>query len=129
MDIDNIPEVVPYESFSHLGTTGVACTQKENLRLIHGHNYITIERTRYFSSQRIWYPVTYREELPMIRVRLVQRNKELSLPGPTSVGKILEEIGAKKTSTVVLCEKKLLTPDKTVENGMVVEVISVVSGG
>jgi sulfur carrier protein ThiS len=65
----------------------------------------------------------------MIRVKLIQQKKELQVPGPTSVGALLEEIGAKKTSTIVVCDKRILTPDKTVEDGMVVEVISVVSGG
>ncbi|MDH3258874.1 MAG: MoaD/ThiS family protein [Deltaproteobacteria bacterium] len=65
----------------------------------------------------------------MIRVKLIQQKKELQVPGPTSVNALLEEIGAKKTSTIVVCDKRILTPDKTVEDGMVVEVISVVSGG
>ncbi len=65
----------------------------------------------------------------MIRVKLIQQKRELQVPGPTSVNALLEEIGAKKTSTIVVCDKRILTPDKTVEDGMVVEVISVVSGG
>jgi sulfur carrier protein ThiS len=65
----------------------------------------------------------------MIRVKLIQQKKELQVPGPTSVNALLEEIGAKKTSTIVVCDKRILTPDKTVEDGMVVEIISVVSGG
>jgi sulfur carrier protein ThiS len=65
----------------------------------------------------------------MIRVKIVQQKRELQVPGPALVKKILDEIGAKKTSTVVVCEKRILTPDKTVEDGKVIEVISVVSGG
>lgn len=65
----------------------------------------------------------------MIRVKLVQQKKELQVPGPTTVTKILDEIGVKKTSTVVVCDRVILTPDKTIEDGTVVEVISVVSGG
>ncbi|NIO17428.1 MAG: thiamine biosynthesis protein ThiS [Deltaproteobacteria bacterium] len=65
----------------------------------------------------------------MIRVLLVQQKKELQVPGPATVSKILDEIGVKKTTTVVVSEKRILTPDRTVEDGTVLEVISVVSGG
>lgn len=65
----------------------------------------------------------------MITVKLVQQKRELSLPGPASVKRILEELGMKKTTSVVICEKRILTLDKTIEDGREVEIISVVSGG
>ncbi len=65
----------------------------------------------------------------MIRVQLVQKNKVLELPAPLSVGSLLTKIGAKMTTTVVMRDEKILTPDITLQEGDRVEIISVVSGG
>jgi len=65
----------------------------------------------------------------MIRVKLIQKEEEVTMAGPLSVKAILEEIGAKMTTTVVMRKEKILTPEKTVINGDTVEIISLVSGG
>ncbi|RMG57984.1 MAG: thiamine biosynthesis protein ThiS [Deltaproteobacteria bacterium] len=65
----------------------------------------------------------------MIRVRVLQEKKELEIPGPARVADILREIGAKQTTTVVLKSGVILTPDREVEDGETVDVLSVVSGG
>ncbi len=65
----------------------------------------------------------------MIRVRILQQRKEIEIQGPRKVGEILQEIGVKQGTTVVVKEGKILTPDRKVEDGETVDVISVVSGG
>jgi sulfur carrier protein ThiS len=65
----------------------------------------------------------------MIRVKLIQKEEELTMTGPLSVKALLDEIGAKVTTTVVMRKEKILTPEKTVSNGDTIEIISVVSGG
>jgi sulfur carrier protein ThiS len=67
--------------------------------------------------------------LPMIRVRLPQKKKELEVPGPRRVMDILAQAGVRPTTVIVTQGKKLLTKDHRVEDGETIDVISVVSGG
>jgi sulfur carrier protein ThiS len=67
--------------------------------------------------------------LPMIRVRLPQKKKELEFPGPRRVMDILVQAGVRPTTVIVTQGKKLLTKDHRVEDGETIDVISVVSGG
>lgn len=67
--------------------------------------------------------------LPMIRVRLPQRKKELEIPGPRRVMDILAQAGVRPTTVIVTQGRKLLTKDHRVEDGETIDVISVVSGG
>jgi sulfur carrier protein ThiS len=67
--------------------------------------------------------------LPMIRVRLPQKNKELEIPGPRRVMDILAQAGVRPATVIVTQGKKLLTRDQRVEDGETIDVISVVSGG
>jgi sulfur carrier protein len=67
--------------------------------------------------------------LPMIRVRLPQKEKEFDVPGPRRVMDILADAGVRPTTVIVTQGKKLLTRDHKVGDGETIEVISVVSGG
>ncbi len=65
----------------------------------------------------------------MILVRIPQKNRELSLPGPKRVMDILAAAGVRPTTVIVTRGRSLLTKDQRVEDGETVEIISVVSGG
>jgi sulfur carrier protein ThiS len=65
----------------------------------------------------------------MILVRMPQKKKELTLPGPKRVLDILAAAGVRPTTVLVTQGKRLLTKDQRVEDGETVEIISVVSGG
>jgi sulfur carrier protein ThiS len=65
----------------------------------------------------------------MIRVRMPQKQKELTVPGPKRVLDILAAAGVRPTTVLVTQGKRLLTKDQRVEDGETVEIISVVSGG
>lgn len=65
----------------------------------------------------------------MIKVRLIQQDKELEMVGPVRVERLLEKIGVRRTTHVILRDGELLTPDRTIEDGDTVDLISVVSGG
>ena len=65
----------------------------------------------------------------MIKVRLIQQNREVEVSGPIPVERLLERLGLRRTTHVVLLEGQLLTPDRTIEDGETVDLISVVSGG
>ena len=65
----------------------------------------------------------------MIRVRLLQKKKELLVPGPKRVLDILAAAGVRPTTVLVTQGKTLLTKDQRVEDGETVDIISVVSGG
>jgi sulfur carrier protein ThiS len=67
--------------------------------------------------------------LPMIRVRLPQKKKEIEVPGPRRVMDILEQAGVRPSTVIVTHGKRLLTKDQRVEDGETIDVISVVSGG
>lgn len=65
----------------------------------------------------------------MILVRMPQKQKELTVPGPKRVLDILAAAGVRPTTVLVTQGKRLLTKDQRVEDGETVEIISVVSGG
>ncbi len=65
----------------------------------------------------------------MIKIRLVQQQKEVEMKGPVLVECLLDRIGVRRTTHVILRDGQLLTPDRTVEDGDTVDLISVVSGG
>jgi sulfur carrier protein ThiS len=65
----------------------------------------------------------------MIRVRILQKNKELEVPGPRRVGDLLAAAGIRPTTVIVTQGKRLLTKDQRVEDGETIDVLSVVSGG
>jgi sulfur carrier protein ThiS len=65
----------------------------------------------------------------MIRVRMLQKKKELEIPGPKRVMDILAAAGVRPTTVIVTQGKRLLTKDQRVEDGETVDIISVVSGG
>ncbi|MFZ0427252.1 MAG: MoaD/ThiS family protein [Acidobacteriota bacterium] len=65
----------------------------------------------------------------MIKVRLIQQDREVEVSGPIRVERLLERLGLRRTTHVVLLEGQLLTPDRTIEDGETVDLISVVSGG
>lgn len=65
----------------------------------------------------------------MIRVRMPQKKKEISMPGPKRVMDILAAAGVRPTTVLVTKGKTLLTKDQRVEDGETVDIISVVSGG
>ncbi len=67
--------------------------------------------------------------LPMIRVRLPQKKKEIEVPGPRRVMDILKRAGVRPSTVIVTQGKRLLTKDQRVEDGETIDVISVVSGG
>jgi sulfur carrier protein ThiS len=67
--------------------------------------------------------------LPMIRVRLPQKKKEIEVPGPRRVMDILAQAGVRPATVIVTQGKRLLTKDQRVEDGETIDVISVVSGG
>ncbi len=67
--------------------------------------------------------------LPMIRVRLPQKKKEMEVPGPRRVMDILAAAGLRPATVIVTQGKHLLTKDHRVEDGETIDVISVVSGG
>jgi sulfur carrier protein ThiS len=65
----------------------------------------------------------------MILVRMPQKKKELTLPGPKRVLDILAAAGVRPTTVLVTQGTRLLTKDQRVEDGETVDIISVVSGG
>ena len=65
----------------------------------------------------------------MIKVRLIQQDREVEVSGPIPVERLLERLGLRRTTHVVLLAGQLLTPDRTIEDGETVDLISVVSGG
>lgn len=65
----------------------------------------------------------------MIRVRMPQKQKELTVPGPKRVLDILAAAGVRPTTVLVTQGTRLLTKDQRVEDGETVDIISVVSGG
>ena len=65
----------------------------------------------------------------MIKVRLIQQNREVEVSGPIPVERLLERLGLRRTTHVVLLAGQLLTPDRKIEDGETVDLISVVSGG
>ena len=65
----------------------------------------------------------------MIKVRLIQQDREVEVSGPIPVERLLERLGLRRTTHVVLLEGQLLTPARTIEDGETVDLISVVSGG
>ena len=65
----------------------------------------------------------------MIRVRILQKNKELEVPGPRRVGDLLAAAGIRPTTVIVTQGKRLLTKDQRVEDGETIDILSVVSGG
>jgi len=67
--------------------------------------------------------------LPMIRVRLPQKKKEIEVQGPRRVMDILAQAGVRPATVIVTRGKRLLTKDQRVEDGETIDVISVVSGG
>jgi sulfur carrier protein ThiS len=67
--------------------------------------------------------------LPMIRVRMPQKKKEIEVPGPRRVMDILFQAGVRPSTVIVTRGKNLLTRDQRVEDGETIDVISVVSGG
>jgi sulfur carrier protein ThiS len=67
--------------------------------------------------------------LPMIRVRMPQKKKEIEVPGPRRVMDILAQAGVRPSTVIVTRGKNLLTRDQRVEDGETIEVLSVVSGG
>jgi sulfur carrier protein ThiS len=67
--------------------------------------------------------------LPMIRVRMPQKKKEIEVPGPRRVMDILSQAGVRPSTVIVTRGKNLLTRDQRVEDGETIDVISVVSGG
>jgi sulfur carrier protein ThiS len=67
--------------------------------------------------------------MPMIRIRIPQKNKEMEIPGPRLVMDILAETGHRPATVIVTQGRKLLTKDHRVEDGETIDVVSVVSGG
>ena len=65
----------------------------------------------------------------MIKVRLIQQDREVEVSGPIPVERLLERLGLRRTTHVVLLAGQLLTPDRKIEDGETVDLISVVSGG
>lgn len=65
----------------------------------------------------------------MIKVLLVQQDREVEVQGPIVVERLFEKLGLRRTTHVVVRRRELLTPDRTIDDGDRVDVISVVSGG
>jgi sulfur carrier protein ThiS len=67
--------------------------------------------------------------MPMISVRIPQKNRILEIQGPRLVKDILAETGHRPATVIVTQERRLLTRDHRVDDGATIDIVSVVSGG
>lgn len=62
-------------------------------------------------------------------VRLRNPNREVEVPGPIAVHRLLERLGINRESVLVMRNESLVTGDAVLDDADLVEVRPVISGG
>ncbi len=65
----------------------------------------------------------------VIKIKLEPQGKELQMPGPRPVGRLLKELDIVPGTVLVIRDETLLTEDEIVTGGEEIEIRSVISGG
>lgn len=64
-----------------------------------------------------------------MKVRLFNPPREMEIPGPRRVSELLRELGIPRESVLVIRGDSLVTEDEVLQEGDVVELRPVISGG